>query len=141
MHILSIESVSKSYGLEPLFAEVSLGLDSEDRIGVVGVNGSGKSTLLRLIARQVQADSGRIVFAAGVSVGYLPQNPPFDADQTVLDAVFTASDEAMRLLRDYEAACHELSLRPGDERILGRVAMLAHQLEASGGWDLETNAQ
>ena len=71
MHILSLESISKTYGLKPLFEGVSLGLDSEDRIGVVGANGSGKTTLLRLIARQLNADSGQIVFAAGVSIGYL----------------------------------------------------------------------
>src|SRR5882762_7241188 len=92
VHILSIEQVSKNYGLQPLFENVSLGLNSEDRVGVVGVNGSGKTTLLRLIARQLQPDSGRIIFATGVSVGYLAQNPPFDPDQTVLDAVFAATD-------------------------------------------------
>jgi ABC transport system ATP-binding/permease protein len=71
----------------------------------------------------------------------LPQNPEFDPDQTVLDAVFTASDETLRLLRDYEIACHDLSQRPGDERMLDRVATLAHKLETSGAWNLETNAR
>src|SRR5258708_23643682 len=47
----------------------------------------------------------------------------------------------MQLLRDYEISCHDLSLKPRDERTLNRVATLAHQLEASGGWNLETNAQ
>src|SRR6185295_18484820 len=119
MHILSIESISKTYGLKPLFEKVSLGLDSEDRIGVVGANGSGKTTLLRLIARQQEPDSGQIVFAAGVSIGYLPQNPPFDPDQTVLEAVFAASDARMKLLLDYEKACQELGggeTATGDKR-------------------------
>ena len=145
MHILSIESISKNYGLKPLFEDVSLGLDSEDRIGVVGVNGSGKTTLLRLIARQLKPDSGRIVFAAGVSVGYLPQNPPFDPDQTVLDAVFAASDARMKLLLDYERACQELGADGqggrGEQRLMNRVSELAHELEASGAWELETNAR
>lgn len=141
MHILSIESVSKNYGLEPLFEQVSLGLDSEDRIGVVGVNGSGKTTLLRLFARQVQPDSGRIIFATGVSVGYLPQNPPFDPDQTVLDAVFAASDARMKLLIDYERACHELEIDSNSEQRLHRVSELAHELEAAGAWEMETNAR
>src|SRR5882757_9634516 len=102
MHILSIESVSKNFGLQPLFADVSLGLDSEDRIGVVGINGSGKTTFLRLIAGLLPPDAGRIVFAGGVSLGYLPQNPPFDPDRTVLEAVFAASNARMKLLLDYE---------------------------------------
>ncbi len=141
MHILSIESVSKNYGLEPLFEQVSLGLDSEDRIGVVGVNGSGKTTLLRLIARRLQPDSGRIIFATGVSVGYLPQNPPFDPDQTVLDAVFAATDARMKLLIAYERACHELEIDSNSKQRLHRVSELAHELEAAGAWEMETNAR
>jgi ATP-binding cassette subfamily F protein uup len=142
MHILSIETISKNYGIRPLFENVSLGLDSSDRVGLVGVNGSGKTTLLRLIAGEERPDEGRIVFAEDVSVGYLPQNPPFDSEQTVLDAVFAASDARMKLLHDYERACQELGAAEGNEqRLLNRVAELAHELEASGAWELETNAR
>jgi len=142
MHILSIEAISKNYGIRPLFENVSLGLDSSDRIGVVGVNGSGKTTLLRLIAGKEKPDTGRIVFASDVSLGYLPQNPPFEPGQTVLDAIFAASDANTKLLRDYERACQELAMDDvGDERLLNRVSELAHQLEASGAWELETNAR
>jgi ATP-binding cassette subfamily F protein uup len=141
MHILSIESLSKTYGLTPLFQDVTLGLDSEDRVGVVGVNGSGKTTLLRLIGGQSQPDSGRIVFANGVTVGYLPQNPPFNPEQPVLDAVFAASDARMKLLTDYERACHELELDSNNARRLERVSELAHELEATGAWEVETNAR
>ena len=145
MHILSLESVSKSYGLKPLFEGVSLGLDSEDRVGVVGVNGSGKTTLLRLIARQLDVESGKIVFAAGVSIGYLPQNPPFDPAQTVLEAAFAANDARMKLVLAYERACQELAAGGqaglGDDRLMKQVSELAHELEASGAWELETNAR
>jgi ATP-binding cassette subfamily F protein uup len=142
MHILSIESLGKNYGLRPLFQNVTLGFDSQDRIGVVGVNGSGKTTLLRLIAGAEQPDSGRVVFAEGVTLGYLPQNPPYDAGQTVLDAIFAADDATTKLLLDYERACQALASGDGrDERLLNRVSELAHELEASGGWELETNAR
>lgn len=142
MHILSIEAISKNYGIRPLFENVSLGLDSQDRVGVVGVNGSGKTTLLRLIAGEEQPDAGRIVFAEGVSVGYLPQNPPDEPDQTVLDTVFAASNARMKLLYDYERACLELaSDDKEDQRLLNRVSALAHELEVSGAWELETNAR
>jgi ATP-binding cassette subfamily F protein uup len=144
MHILSIESLSKNYGLKPLFENLTLGFDSQDRIGVVGANGSGKTTLLRLIAGAEQPDTGRIIFAEGVSLGYLPQNPPYDPEQTVLDAVFAASDDTMRLLLDYERACQMLASAGGgadETRQLNRVSELAHKLEASGAWELETNAR
>jgi ATP-binding cassette subfamily F protein uup len=142
MHILSIEAASKNYGLRPLFENVTLGLDSADRVGVVGVNGSGKSTFLRLVAGEEQPDAGRMVFAEGVSIGYLPQNPPFDPRLTVLDTVFAASDERMKLIRDYERACQELAAHAGDDRRLAEhVSELAHRLEASGAWETETNAK
>ncbi|MDX6694932.1 MAG: transport system ATP-binding/permease protein [Blastocatellia bacterium] len=142
MHILSIEAISKNYGLRPLFENVSLGFDSDDRIGVVGVNGSGKTTLLRLIAGEEQPDTGRIVFTEAASLGYLPQNPPYEPEQSVLDAVFAANNARMKLLHDYESACQELAAGKGDEqRLLNRVSELAHELEASGAWELETNAR
>jgi ATP-binding cassette subfamily F protein uup len=142
MNIISLEDVSKSYGSKPLFEGVTLGLDEGDKVGLIGLNGSGKSTFLRIVAGREPPDTGRAIVASTRVVAYLPQNPPFDPDQSVLDVVFTASDETMRLLRDYESACHDLSVRGSDEeRLLDRVARLAHQLEAAGGWDLETNAK
>ncbi|HEX8145923.1 MAG TPA: ABC-F family ATP-binding cassette domain-containing protein [Pyrinomonadaceae bacterium] len=142
MHILSVEAVSKDYGLRPVLENVSLGLDSQDRVGVVGANGSGKTTLLRLIGGAETPDAGRVTFADGVTVGYLPQNPPYDAEATVLEAVFAASDARMKLLLDYERACGALAAAGGDERrALDRVSELGRRLEASGAWEMETNAR
>ena len=142
MHILSVEAVSKDYGLRPILENVSLGLGGQDRVGVVGVNGSGKTTFLRLVAGEETPDAGRITFADGVTVGYLPQNPPYDAEATVLEAVFAASDARMRLLLDYELACGELAAHGGDgQGALDRVSELGRQLEASGAWEMETNAR
>ncbi len=142
MHILSVEAISKDYGLRPILENVSLGINSDDRVGLVGVNGSGKTTFLRLVSGDERPDAGRITLADGVTVGYLPQNPPYAAEATVLEAVFAASDERMRLLLDYERACGELAAAGGDEpRALERVSELGHRLEASGAWELETNAR
>jgi ABC transport system ATP-binding/permease protein len=142
MHILSVEAVSKDYGLRPILENVSLGFNSDDRVGVVGANGSGKTTLLRLVAGHETPDAGRLTLADGVSVGYLPQNPPYAAEATVLETVFAASDARMKLLLDYERACGELAAEGGDEqRALNRVSELARRLEASGAWELETNAR
>ena len=142
MHILSIIEASKTYGFKPLLENVNLGFNDTDRIGVVGVNGSGKSTLLRLIAGAETPDTGRLVFAEGVTIGYLPQNPTFAAGQTVLEAIFAADNPQMNLLRDYERACHELSHGTGAEtHLLQRVTELAHELETHGAWDAENNAR
>lgn len=104
MTILSLEDISIRYGPKPLFEAVTFGLDESEKVGLIGLNGTGKSTLLRIITGLESPDTGRVVIANELVVAYLPQNPPFDPHQTVLDAVFTGSDQAMRLLRDYEMA-------------------------------------
>jgi ATP-binding cassette subfamily F protein uup len=141
MTMISLEDIGMSYGPRCLFEGVTFGLDDGDKVGLIGLNGSGKSTLLRIIAGRERPQRGRITIANERVVAYLPQNPPFEPAQSVLDAVFSASDDAMRSLRDYEIACHDLALRPGDARVLERIATLAHQLEATGAWNLETNAR
>ena len=146
MNLLSLENVGKTYGIKPLFESVSFGLDEADKIGVIGANGSGKSTLLRVIAGEETADAGRVVQAKEKVITYLSQNPPFDPAQTVMEAVFSGNNEALRrkldLVRDYETACAELAAQGGtDEKLLKRVADLAEEMEASGAWALETEAK
>jgi len=143
MNILSLENVSKSFGIKRLFSSVSFGLDERDKIGVIGANGSGKSTLLKVISGEEPPDTGRVVVANGKVIAALAQNPPSDHNQTVIEAVFEGSNEALHqklgLLRQYETACEQLAERGGhDEKLLKRVSDLAAQLEISGAWQLET---
>jgi ABC transport system ATP-binding/permease protein len=142
MNILSLENVSKTFGIKPLFSSVSFGLDESDKIGVIGANGSGKSTLLKVISGEELPDTGRVVIANGRVIANLSQNPPFDPNQTVLEAVFAGSNDALNqkldLLRQYEIACEQLAGQEGhDEKLLKRVSDLAEQLEISGAWGLE----
>ncbi len=141
MSILTLENVSKNFGLKPLFNGVSFGIEANERVALIGRNGSGKTTLLRVIAGEEPTDSGRVMFSGNPVVGYLSQNPQFAPEQTVLDAIFSAGDPVMGLLRDYENACHQLAASGGDDMaLLARVSELAGKLEAAGGWELETNA-
>ncbi len=142
MTLLSLENVSKSYGLKPLLEDVTFSLENDERMGIIGANGSGKSTLLRIIAGEEAPDSGRVMMAGDPLVGYLPQEPAFTAGQSVLDAVFDEASEALRLLHDYEAACRALEASGGtDERLLARVSSLSHRMDVVGGWDREAEAR
>lgn len=121
-------------------------MEESDKIGVIGANGSGKSTLLKVIAGEEHSDTGRVVIANGKIVTYLSQNPPFDPEQTVIEAIFSGNNEALRqkqeLLRQYESVCHQLAEQGGtDEKLLARVADLAHELETGDVWQLETEAK
>ncbi len=111
MNILSLENVSKNYGIKPLFENVTIGLEDSDKIGIIGANGSGKTTLLRVIAGKETPDTGRIVRAASKNVAYLSQNPQFIEEATVLETIFASSSRVMKLIQDYETACHDLADR------------------------------
>ena len=142
MNILSLENVSKTFGIKPLFSSVSFGLDERDKVGIIGANGSGKSTLLKVISGEELSDTGRVVIANGRVIATLSQNPPFDPEQTVIEAVFEGSNDALHqkldLLREYETACEQLGEQGSQhEKLLSRVADLAEQLEIAGAWHLE----
>jgi len=141
MSILTLENVGKSFGLKPLFDGVTFGIEANERVALIGRNGSGKTTLLRVIAGEEPPDSGRVILSGTPVVGYLPQNPAFDAEQTVLDAVFSSGDPTMALLREYESACHKLAVAVDDPALMVRVSDLASGLEAAGAWELENDAR
>lgn len=87
MNLISLETVSKSYGPRPLLQEVSLGVHDDDRIGVVGRNGGGKSTLISLLTKRIEPDAGRVTHARGLRLGYLAQRDEFARDATVASVV------------------------------------------------------
>ncbi|RYD01860.1 hypothetical protein N752_28035 [Desulforamulus aquiferis] len=102
MNLLSIENLTKSYGIKKIFEDVSLGIAEGEKIGLVGVNGTGKSSLLKVLAGLDSADRGNILMAKNLQVDYLPQNPYFEEKATVLEQVFKGTSPVMELLREYE---------------------------------------
>jgi len=101
--LLSAENITKSYSEKKLLHEISLYLNEGDKVGVIGINGTGKSTFLKIIAGLETPDSGTITKASGVSIGYLPQNPVFSENITVLEQVFLGSSSEIKELNEYEA--------------------------------------
>ena len=140
MNILSLENVGKNFGVKPLFDNVTIGLEDRDKIGIIGANGSGKTTFLRVIAGVETLDTGKITRAQSKTLAYLAQNPAIDDEKTVLETIFASSGGVMKTIADYETACHDLAVEYSDA-LLERVSELQHQLEISGGWEIETNAK
>ena len=87
MNILNVENISKTYMSKPVLSGISVGINDTDKIGVVGTNGTGKSTLLAIVAGKVEPDSGQIVASNGLRISYLPQNPVFDMNKTLLENI------------------------------------------------------
>ena len=106
MNILNIEHVNKIFGEKIIFDDVCCGIDSRDKIGIIGINGTGKTTLLKIIAGIEEADSGEVIKQNGIKIGYLPQSQEYPKDTKVLDYVtkdckydiWTAESEAKSIL-------------------------------------------
>lgn len=85
--LLSCESLGKSYGVKPLFTDLSLGLCEGDHVGLIGPNGSGKSTLLKILAGLEDPDRGTRSVRRQLSIGYVPQEPSFVEQHSVENAL------------------------------------------------------
>ncbi len=101
--LLNMEGVRKTYGDRTLLDNVSFYMKDGDRVGIVGVNGCGKSTFLRLAAGVEVPDMGTVSYDPNVRLGYLPQNPPFDPENTVMEQVEAGLDPTAREIARYEA--------------------------------------
>src|SRR5438552_10993560 len=91
--MLTISGLTKRFAGRTLFADVSLQVNRQDRIGLVGPNGAGKTTLFLLILRSESPDDGEITFERNVTVGYLPQETAPVGDETVLELATAISPE------------------------------------------------
>ncbi|MDX1659199.1 MAG: ABC-F family ATP-binding cassette domain-containing protein [Nitriliruptorales bacterium] len=111
MHVTSLTRVAKRYDGRTLFADVSFGLTTEDRVGVVGPNGVGKSTLLRLVAGIEPPDEGEVVHRQNTHVTYLPQAPQLPPDATTLELAMGHGDAGVRQ-HEAEAMLDRLELDP-----------------------------
>lgn len=100
MNILTVENISKSYGMKTLFNNISLGIQEGERIGIIGVNGTGKSTLLKVLAGIVPPDGGTVTIGNRMRVEFLPQNPVFEEAGTVLDQIFAGDSPLMQLVKN-----------------------------------------
>ena len=101
--LLDMVGVRKTYGDRTLLDNIDFFMKEGDRVGVVGVNGCGKSTFLRVAAGRESPDGGRVSYDPNVRLGYLPQDPPYDPEKSVIDQVEAGLDPTAREIARYEA--------------------------------------
>ena len=87
MNILNIEHISKIYGEKVIFEDASFGIQEGDKVGIIGINGTGKSTLLKMLAGEEVPETGQIIMQNNVRLAYLPQNPQFPENATILSYI------------------------------------------------------
>lgn len=141
LNILTADQIRKSFGEKVLFEPLSFHIAENQRIGLIGVNGTGKSTLLKILAGIEEADQGEILHSNHFLVEYLPQNPEFDGDSTVLEQVFYGDTPLMRALREYEVSLEELQKDQENDHKLQRLLRAQQQMDATNAWDANTKAK
>jgi ATP-binding cassette subfamily F protein uup len=141
MALFTLNSVRKDFGIKELLRNASFSLEEGDKVGIIGTNGSGKSTLLKMIAGLEPIDGGDLWVSSGARIIYLPQQPEMDPEHTVLEQVFAAAGEKMRLIRAYEELSHRLAHQGGDPSLLSQLASISERIEVESAWDLETQAK
>lgn len=143
MSILTLQSIKKDFGIKEILRDASFSIESNDKVGLIGVNGSGKSTLLKMIAGIEPIDGGQRLVKSGARIIYLPQQPEIDENLTVIDQVFADSGEQMRLVREYEDLSHKIAHAVGNnlDSLMSQLGKVTEKMESAGAWELETKAK
>jgi ATP-binding cassette subfamily F protein 3 len=139
--VIQLDEISKGFGGQPLFRDVTWRIAERERIGLVGPNGAGKTTLCRILAGVDEPDAGRVSRPRGVSVGYLPQEVAGGgAGGSVLAEALSGFETVWALEREMEEVAQVLETAPSDA-LTERYGDLQHRFEALGGYRLETAAR
>ena len=126
---LQVEGLSKAFGVDVLFEDLTFGVAEGEKIGLIAKNGTGKSTLLDILAGIASQDSGTVIYRNNLRVGYLPQLPDLGGAHTVLDACLHGDDPRSGAIHAYEEA-----LRTGDSDAMTAAIQL---MDANTAWDYE----
>ncbi len=145
MPYLKLSDACLAYGHVPLLDHADFLLDPGERVALIGRNGTGKSSLLAAMAAgsgRGKLDDGEVWVQPGIRVGYVPQEPPFDMEATVFEAVISGMGENSNLLAEYHEVSHKLGEADADHDVLlERMSELQHELEARGAWAYEAQAE
>ena len=137
MALIDLIDVSKKFGANEILNSVSLSVNENEKIAIIGKNGSGKSTLMKIISGEVAADSGRRIVQSLISVEMLAQNPNFNATFSVKDALNNELKEIFDAISEYEKSGVLLANDPENKEILKEQERLLKFIEAKDGWNIE----
>jgi ATP-binding cassette subfamily F protein uup len=133
MALIVLTDAKLAFGHVDLLANTAFSLESGERVGLIGRNGTGKSSLLKILAGIEKMDDGLLQYQQGLRIAYVPQEPIFEAEETVFDAVSKGVAQAKALREEYEA----LSIGDWDDASHHRLDEVQSQLEALSGWNWE----
>ena len=107
MHYVSVEGLTKSYGIKPLFENISFNIEEGDKIALIARNGSGKSTLLKILSGKETADEGKLWVNKDITVALFEQDPVFIEDKTIIENIFYHDHPVINAIKNFELATEE----------------------------------
>ncbi|MCK0157235.1 ABC-F family ATP-binding cassette domain-containing protein [Cellulophaga sp. F20128] len=131
MNLLTVENISKSYGENILFSDISFGVNKGQKIALIAKNGTGKTSILNIISGIDTPDTGQVNFRKGVRVSFLQQEPEMNDDLTIEETIFASDNEVLKVMSDYEAAL----ANPEDAE---KYQLAFDAMDRFEAWDFET---
>ncbi|MBB3119596.1 ATP-binding cassette domain-containing protein [Pseudoduganella violacea] len=135
MAVISLTSAQLAFGHVALLDHAEFSLESGERVGLIGRNGTGKSSLLKIISGRVKLDDGLLVMQQGVTIAYVEQEPVFEPEMTVFEAVASGLGELPALRKEYDALTSQFG-QGDDEALMERMHEIQLQLDAADAWNL-----
>ncbi|MEI4768254.1 ABC-F family ATP-binding cassette domain-containing protein [Psychrobacillus sp. FJAT-51614] len=141
MSHLIISNLTKTVGEKTLFENISFTINNQNRAGLIGINGTGKSTFLSIIAGQLEADSIERDHPNKYRIAYLDQQPTFEKEETVLQAVFSGDSPILKINREYEEALVALMEDSNSTALQDKLMNLQSQMDDLQAWDVNALAK
>jgi ATP-binding cassette subfamily F protein uup len=136
MAVISLSSAQLAFGHVALLDHAEFSLETTERVGLIGRNGTGKSSLLKVISGKFKLDDGLLVQQQGLKIAYVEQEPTFDPDTSVFDAVAAGMGEQAAMLAEYEQLTGQFG-QGDDDALMDRMHDLQVKLDACDGWSMQ----
>jgi ATP-binding cassette subfamily F protein uup len=140
MAVISLSNAQLAFGHVALLDHAEFSIETGERVGLIGRNGTGKSSLLKIIAGTFKMDDGLLVMQQGIKIAYVEQEPQFDGDMRVFDAVASGLGELPALLQEYEALTGQFG-GDNDEALMERMHDIQVVLDAADAWSLNNKVE